>query len=242
MIVSEDWTTLRAGRTHGASEEFRGYLTNVIGTLAGSNGTPQAFLVEQDPNCTLRTHFHLQHQFQVVVAGSGTLGRHALAPYTVHYTTPESGYGPIVSGADGLSYYTIRERGGRGAHFLPESRPEMRAGLTKAQATSRRAPAATAEELARLGQQSTEALLEPDASGRAAWVLGVPPGAQVALPAPMAHGGRFALVCEGTLATGGRVLERLGMAHLAPHEAQWDGKAGAGGLQLLVLQFPVNLN
>ena len=139
MIVSENWSALQGVRNVRNSEEFRGHITDVIGSLADPARQPQAFLVEQDPNWTLRTHFHLQFQFQVVVAGSGTLGRHPLAPYTVHYTTPESGYGPIVSGDEGLSYFTIREVGGRGAHFLPESREEMQAGLAKAQVTSSRA-------------------------------------------------------------------------------------------------------
>jgi len=241
MIVSADWKTLNTGRAPRVNEEFRGHITDVIGSLADPAERPQAFLVEQEPNWTLRTHYHLQHQFQLVVSGSGTLGRHELAPYTVHYTTPESGYGPIVSGEQGLWYYTIRGKGGRGAHYLPDSRADMRTGLAKAQATSRRAAPLSAAQLAGLSAQTSETLIEPDDSARAAWMLSIPPGASVALPAPAAHGGRFHVVCEGTLEAGGRTVERLGMFHLAAGE-DWQGRAGAGGLQLVVLQFPVKLN
>ena len=241
MITSEDWTTLRARTAPRSNERFRGSITDVIGSLADPKGRQQAFLVEQDRDWTLHTHYHLQHQFQVVVAGSGTLGRHPLAPFMVHYTTPESGYGPIVSGSEGLSYFTIREVGGKGAYYLPESRNQMRPGLPKSQATSPRADAIGEEELRSLGSQRVEALVEPDATGRAAWMLSVPPGAAVKLPAYGAPGGRFNLVCSGTIETDGKTLERLGLFHLAPDEVKWTGRAGKDGLQLLVLQFPATL-
>ena len=46
---------------------------------------PNAFLVRQHPGVTLPTHYHHTAQFQVVAEGSGTLGRHDLMPFTVHY-------------------------------------------------------------------------------------------------------------------------------------------------------------
>ena len=241
MIVSENWADLQTVRGERNSEHFRGHITDVIGALFDPQNRPQAFLVEQDPNITLQTHYHLQHQFQVVVAGSGTLGRHPLAPLTVHYTTPESGYGPIVAGDEGLSYFTIRAVGGRGAYFLPESRSQMRRGLPKSQTTSPRAEALSADELRQLAAPRIEALVEADASGRAAWMLSVPPGAAVTLPGYPSHGARFNLVCAGTLETEGRTMERLAVLHLAPDEDHWNGRAGKGGLQLLVLQFPAVL-
>src|SRR3979490_3322681 len=41
---------------------------------------PMAHFVEQDPNTHLRPHFHEADQFQIVVAGSGTLGHHPVGP------------------------------------------------------------------------------------------------------------------------------------------------------------------
>jgi hypothetical protein len=48
---------------------------------------PQAFLVENTPHRQLRTHFHDVDQFQVIVSGGGTLGKHAVRPYSVHART-----------------------------------------------------------------------------------------------------------------------------------------------------------
>jgi hypothetical protein len=70
--------------------------------------SPLAFMVAQRANWVLRTHFHDQHQFQMVARGSGTLGKHALAPFADHYTSPESAYGPIIAGPEGLAYFTLR--------------------------------------------------------------------------------------------------------------------------------------
>lgn len=241
MIASENWTALQSARARRNTEHFHGHITDVIGKLADPQKQPQAFLVEQVPDWTLPVHFHKQHQFQVVVAGSGTLGRHPISPFMVHYTTPESGYGPIVSGAEGVSYFTIREVGGKGAYFLPESRGEMRPGLPKSQTTSPRAGSLEPDQLRSLASQNTEVLIEADATGRAAWMLSVPPGKDVNLPQYPSRGGRFNVVCSGHVETGGRMLERMAIFHLAPDEDQWEGRAGPNGLQLLVLQFPAVL-
>jgi len=138
-------------------------------------------------------------------------------------------------------YFTIRAVGGRGAYFLPESRSQMRPGLPKSQTTSPRAEALSVDELRRLATPKCEALVEADASGRAAWMLCVSPGVEVTLPGYASRGARFNLVCAGTLETEGKTLERLALVHLAPDEEHWKGRAGKDGLQLLVLQFPAVL-
>lgn len=70
--------------------------------------SPLAFMFAQRANWMLRAHFHDQHQFQEVARGSGTLGKHALAPFAIHYTSPESAYGPIIANPEGLAYFTLR--------------------------------------------------------------------------------------------------------------------------------------
>ena len=52
---------------------------------------PMAFLVEQDPGEVANAHFHQADQFQVVVAGSGTLGAHAVQPVSVHFAAAPAG-------------------------------------------------------------------------------------------------------------------------------------------------------
>jgi hypothetical protein len=81
--------------------------------------SPTVFLAEQPPNYTLETHFHRQNQFQLVVDGSATLGRDTLAPVTVHYAGAYTGYGPLISGPEGVKYFTIRPVFDTG--FIPAS-------------------------------------------------------------------------------------------------------------------------
>ncbi len=69
---------------------------------------PHSFLLEQPPNTTLEAHFHRNNQFQVFVEGGGTIGRHALGPVVVHYAGAYTGYGPLVSGPQGLKYFKLR--------------------------------------------------------------------------------------------------------------------------------------
>lgn len=76
-------------------------------------------------------HFHVQEQLQVVLRGSGTLGRHVLQPGSVHYTSPQPAYGPIVAVAEGPDYFTLRVLTAKGAWYLPEARPYMTRNLPK---------------------------------------------------------------------------------------------------------------
>jgi len=63
---------------------------------------PQSFLVEQDADSVILPHFHVQDEFQVVVQGGGSIGRHPLRALAVHYAGAHTGYGPITAGAEVL--------------------------------------------------------------------------------------------------------------------------------------------
>jgi hypothetical protein len=103
--------------------QFVGSVTELILPVEGRPAPrPQAFLVEQSPNWQLPVHFHLEHQFQVFVAGGGSIGRQPISLLDVHYASPHSGYGPLVSGDAGVSYLTLRAVGDTGAWYLPEMR------------------------------------------------------------------------------------------------------------------------
>src|SRR5579872_4299974 len=49
------------------------------------------------------THFHIRDQFQLVVDGRFTLGRHELSPYSVHFSRAYTPYGPLLP-KDGSEY------------------------------------------------------------------------------------------------------------------------------------------
>lgn len=216
---------------------FRGYTDYLIEGEPGAMPSPQAYLVHQAPNHSLPTHFHREEQFQVVVGGSGKLGAHAIEPLTVHYTSRESAYGPIVAGADGLDYLTLRAVTDAGARYLPEARGELRIGLRKhhAMARARLEPQGPAHPV------GCQALLEPATEGAGAWLLRLASSAQVATPPQAASGGRFHVVIEGEW-TG------CGAVPLGPMACVWTDaaepplrvQAGAHGLVLLVVQFPAS--
>jgi hypothetical protein len=89
---------------------------------------PTVFLVEQPPNCTLEPHFHTRNQFQLFLAGGGRIGPRELSPVTVHYAGAFTGYGPLVSGSEGIQYFTIRAQFESG--FIPaaQAREKMLRG------------------------------------------------------------------------------------------------------------------
>src|ERR1700742_2225242 len=90
---------------------------------------PQAFLVEQEAGATVAPHFHFVDQFQVIVSGDGILGRHPVSPLTVHFPGAHTGYGPIIPGEKGLSYFTFRASADEtGAQYLPAASARMRKG------------------------------------------------------------------------------------------------------------------
>jgi hypothetical protein len=99
-------------------------LTDVFGRADSRSGSPQVFLVEMPPRRVIYPHFHGVPQFQLVVDGSGKLGRHGIDGRVLHYTDAWTSYGPIEAGASGLSFFTIRCRPDVGAHYMPGQRDE----------------------------------------------------------------------------------------------------------------------
>ena len=172
--------------------------------------------------------------------GSGTLGKHALRPFAVHYTSPESGYGPIVPGPNGLSYFTLRAVTCKGAHYLPESRGEMREGLAKQQLTVEAPAISHAAALRSRSKAMIEVLIAPHDSGLAAWLLRVPPGGKVKAPS-VKGGGRFYVVVAGAMHLGDKRYPRLSPLFVSANERKFSATADEEGLEAIVLQFPVDV-
>lgn len=214
---------------------FHGYRTDYIATPGPAGAlTPQAFLVEQDPHYHLSTHYHLQHQFQVMVGGDGTLGKHAVTPFATHYASPESGYGPIVSSGAGLSYFTLRVVADTTTWVLPEHRARMTQGLRKRQRYADAPPAP--EEQAR--STAVDAVLPLDEHGSGAWFVRVTPGDSLVLPDADAGAGRFHIVASGSMRVGAEAHGRLSVVFTSSDESDFCIDAGQQGLQVMVVQFP----
>ena len=213
---------------------------------------PMAFLVEQDAGEVANAHYHQADQFQVVVAGEGTLGTHAVRPFCVHFAGAFTAYGPIRAGAEGLSYFTLRNGFDPGARYMMrrENRVALRgvagrrhreavAGPLDCRATPVDCRETTVDRHAtELDCPATALLLGPDPDGMAAWQYRLAPGETVSGAPPAEGQGQYWLVLDGSVAREGTTLGPLSCAFVYPDEAPFTAIAGAHGGSLLAMQFP----
>ncbi len=226
------------GRRSVAKAQFVGTVTDFLVADPHRHPRPQAFLVEQSANWCLPTHFHLEHQFQVFVAGSATLGKSPVTTPSVHYASPHSAYGPLNSGAAGVSYFTLRLLSDDGAWYLPEARDKLKLRIPKRQAHGAPSVNLSPEQLTALPAPAQETLIEPEAGGLAAWIIRLPPNTSAAAPPPHALGaGRFYVVTQGALRANGEELPRLSTLFANPDDAL-DLVSGSGGLEAVIVQYP----
>lgn len=198
---------------------------------------PQAFVVEQSAGALVHPHFHYVDQFQVAIEGSGTLGRHALAPLTVHFAGAHTGYGPIRPGPGGLKYLTTRARAdSTGAQFLPAMRARMQ-DRARRNRFAGPAPVSGTAALAARRAVALDTILE-EADGLGAWLLRLPPGASAALPDPAEGDGATLWVAAGALSLGGALRERWTALFVSPDEPAPRAAASEAGAELLILRFP----
>jgi len=211
-------------------------------------GVPQILLVEQPvEGSTVLTHYHSQDQFQVFIEGAGTLGRHAVNPVTVHYTNRYTGYGPIVDGPRGVSYYVLRPSfdtlvTGQYVHV-----PELRDKLKRHPGPKR---SIVVNAISTLGDTEMRALQEVRVqrvievrpqdveAGLFADVIILGPGMRYRCPDPAGGGGQVALVLAGEiLHEGARFGCPSGVA-LTRDAAAVELVAMEGGAQVLLMQYP----
>jgi hypothetical protein len=241
MLTLQSLDAAAAVKKRVRKDTFEGFVTDVIASHEKRAPGAQVFLVEQDAHWVTPPHFHLEHQFQVVMAGTGSIGRHAVAPLAVHYAAPETGYGPISAGPDGASYMTLRVAGDTNAWYLhkPGSRERMRAGLKREQHHGMPGAALTAQELAALCGSMVEDLIPPRADGLAAHLVRLGPDVAADLPARHAHGGRYFVLTQGGLSIADAPVRAVTVAFASADEAP-PLRAGAQGAEVLVLQFPLD--
>jgi hypothetical protein len=239
MIYSESLDRARLSSSRAVNKaQFVGVVTDLFESDAISGPRPQSFLVEQSAHWTLPTHFHLQHQFQVFIAGGGSLGKTPIHPLTVHYASPHSGYGPLISDAEGISYFTLRAMSDTGAWYLPEAREHLKTRIKKQQLHAEPADLILESSLVNWPAPSQESLLDLDAGGLAAWLLRLPPKTKI--PAPEGQdlgGGRFYLVSKGSAVIREALMPAWSTAYVTRDETL-DIESGSEGLEILVLQFP----
>jgi len=188
---------------------------------------PVAFLIEMDPERTLRPHYHEASQFQVVVAGDGTIGKHPLETVSVHYADAYTPYGPIVSGPRGLGYLTLRNGYDGALHYMPESRVEL--------AAAQRAPRAHTSE--RIPTSEPENVIFDAPDGLRAAFYRIAPGSALTGPDPATGAGQYWVELAAD-AQGAPTLDALTVTFLGPDEPPRALAAGASAREVLFLQFP----
>ena len=240
MIQHASLAQVKHLKSRRDTPQFSGFVTDLILPDEQSAAPrPQAFLVEQVPHWSLATHYHQEHQFQVVVGGGGRLGASATAHLSVHYASPHAAYGPLVSDEDGLAYLTLRAVHDNGAWYLPDQREHLLLRIPKHHAHGAPAQRATDQALPHLPAPLTETLIEPDAQGLAAWTLSLPAHARSPGPeGPAAHGGRFYVLTRGGLVQGGEPLAGLAVIWAGAQD-RVELQAGAHGAELVIVQFPL---
>jgi len=198
---------------------------------------PMAFLVEQDPGSTASAHYHQQDQFQLVVGGHGTMGLHEIRPVTVHFTGAHTAYGPIKADPDeGVWYFTLRNGFDPGARFMTmaANRAALRmvAGRRHREAVAGPLPPATAP---------TETLIEREPDGVGAWRYTLSPGAGIAGPDPTGGRGQYWVVTSGSLIYGDEPLPTLSCIYVYPDDRPFQATAGAEGVEVIAMQFPMHV-
>ena len=197
---------------------------------------PQAFLVEQEPGAVVHAHFHYVDQFQVVVEGSGRIGKEALRPVMTHFAGDNTPYGPIVAGEHGLKYFTLRASADTtGAQFMPAARGRRRPSPWRYELAR---PVASAEEAlpARSSVEVETVLTGSD--GLAILMYRIPPGGSVAAPDPSQGDGQSLLVTAGSIVHEGGVFGRLSALFVPVDSPSPELAGGPGGADVLLLQFP----
>jgi hypothetical protein len=206
-----------------------GYGKNVDGD---GDASPQAYLVMQPPGSVTRPHFHQTNQFQVFVAGGGTVGKMRADPVTIQYAGANTPYGPIIAEDEGMHYFTLRQRWDSGAKYLPaqndllaKDRQRQVVGVADCKA----APASGTE---------TKTLIEPSDDGLLALLVRLGPAGSAMLPEAALGGGQYHVVITGSLLRDGEELGPLSIEFASPEAGEVEIRAGSDGLELVLARFP----
>lgn len=208
-------------------------------------GVPQLLLVEQKvPGSQILPHFHDLDQFQVFMDDYGKLGNHSITPVSIHYTNSYTGYGPIVAGEQGFSYYVFRpDFAIRGSHYLhvPESRAQLKPG-GKRVLLAEGVKLLPREEFTQLSAPQVKRLLgvkegDPD-SGVFVDEVNLGPAMEYRGPSPAEGGGQVFLLVHGGITCGQKKLSGRASLALTNDEPAVTVRSGSEGAQLLVFQYP----
>lgn len=199
------------------------------------------YSVDQFPNSHLPSHFHTQNQFQFFVRGTGTLGRspHRLQPYTIQYAGAYTGYGPIVSGDQGMQYITMRDRYDLRTMFIPRDRALLKPG-PKTSWMSKNIVPASKEVLFNLRSVEQLYFTNNDVKGMAVERIRIPRHSFHLLKAVDHASSMFAFVLQGSIIWTNRTLEYLDVLFARVNMLPVEIRTNDHPAELIVFFIPAN--
>lgn len=206
---------------------------------------PQATMSDMTPGESLVPHFHGVTQFQLFTAGSGTIGKahEEIRPLMVQYKDHHTAYGPVVAGAQGLSFMALRIKTGNSAPvyldkpgYREQLKPSKRRNLFSAPVVLSTLPVMQFRKEASWEPLFDAAKIDDEV---AAHVLRLGAGMKAAGPDPSKCGGYYVFVANGTMEKDGKELPLWSMVVVESSEPGFEICAGKGGLEALILQYPI---
>ncbi|QKK15341.1 hypothetical protein [Rhizobium indicum] len=202
---------------------------------------PQAFRLDLNAHQKLDSHFHIVDQFQVFIAGSGTIGRDEVRLVTVHYADHHTGYGPLIASEQGLSYLTLRSKTDAGLVYLTTPTVREKLKPTKRRHRTSGAVALSIEPVLRNRTELTvDTIIEeqPGDDGMNCKVFRLGPTMAMQAPDPTGSGGQYLIVLNGSLIHEGRTYEPFSLMFVRFDDPAPTITAGEDGLELMITQFP----
>ena len=210
--------------------------TDFIKSSKDTPNAPSAYLVEHAPGRLSPAHYHAHDQFQILVKGKGKIGRHDLAPYTVHFARAYTPYGPLLADhATGWAFMTLRTRYDPGAQHLPAAADTLK------QIPDRRPwkiSQAVVFPEAGNGVSLQQVPAIKDEQGLCVCTLAMAPDSETIAPDPSGGDGQFILVVKGSLLHDTRERPAMAVMFVRHDEKALAIRAGSQGLEALILNFP----
>jgi len=244
MIVAVSGEVVAKGRRTGKSSNGqRRWYTDFIGTLVDEvEDRPQSHYTEMDANGVIVPHFHQVNQFQIMVSGTGSIGRNALPLVGLHYADRHTAYGPINAGPYGLGLFTIRAQSDPGAIYLDQPGYKERLKPSKKRyLLAENIPLSTACVLENRSEAALESVLEKATDvgdGLGAFMLRMGADMKSTGPDPRNTGGQYYLILNGSLELDGASYTPWSLVYAERTDAPLAVCAGARGLEALVMDFP----
>jgi rubredoxin len=209
--------------------------TEFFKATADTPQAPTAILVRYPAGESLYSsaHYHEADQFQIIMEGEGTFGRHHVAPYCVHFTRAYTRYGPLHANPDtGWAFMVMRTRYDPGSQRaldklkqIPGRRPWQ---ITTRVGFPRPGPGVAMQPIPELH----------DDDGLFVSTMTMAPNTSMMTPDASHGDGQYVLVVKGGVILDGNEKQAPVVVYIKPDEAAIRIDAGAHGLEAMILNFP----